>query len=278
MVLESWEKLEIEYAEKLKRSSYEERKKLYSKAYSEVSKLRMATMSPDPEKRTAGTTKGLVKSLIKLCKSGDRVLEIGCGRGYTCWKLAPHVNEIIGTDISVPALNESRELLKKKHVSNVKILNVSGYELTDKFEKETFDKIISIDVYEHLHPEDAGIHLSQVYSLLKSDGKYIILTPNRHTGPHDVTKLISPKAKEAIGFHLNETTNMELLESMKKVGFSKFHVFKWIPVVDIGPIVYPIFFDLLAERLYKKIVCPILGRFLTISLIAYKNWVPFKNG
>lgn len=271
MNIEPWEKLEFDYAKKLKRSSYDERKNLYKEAYSEVSKLRMSVMPSDPEKRTAGTSKGLVKSLIKLCKSNDRVLEIGCGRGYTCWKLAPHVKEVVGTDVSIPVLKEARELMRKNRVSNANILNVSGYELTNIFEKESFDKIICIDVYEHLHPEDAKIHLSEVYSLLKPDGKYIIVTPNRLTGPHDITKSVFPEVKEALGFHLNETTVKELIGDMKKIGFSEFYAFKWIPIVNMGPFVYPIFFDLLAERLYSKIKYSILGKFLVIILIAKKN-------
>ncbi len=93
----SWQELEFEYAKRLRASSRDERRTLYSEAYSAVSGIRMKTMSTtDIEKRTAGTSRSLVGILARVCRSDDRVLELGCGRGYTCLKLAPHVKEIIG--------------------------------------------------------------------------------------------------------------------------------------------------------------------------------------
>ena len=47
--------------------------------------------SDNPEHRTAGTSKQLVQLLSQILKKNDHVLEIGCGRGYTCLKLAPSV-------------------------------------------------------------------------------------------------------------------------------------------------------------------------------------------
>src|SRR5690242_19197294 len=109
--MERWVELEFDYARRLRASSREERKTLYAEAYSQVSKARMeAFTSADPECRTAGTCKELVATLAPLCRLDDRVLEVGCGRGYTCWQLATLVREMVGTDVSAPALAEAREL------------------------------------------------------------------------------------------------------------------------------------------------------------------------
>jgi SAM-dependent methyltransferase len=221
--MERWAELEFDYARRLRASNRDQRKALYVEAYSEVSKARMATFtSADPEHRTAGTCKELVATLAPLCRPDQRVLEVGCGRGYTCWKLAPRVREIVGTDVSAPALAEARELLSSHGITNARILAGDGEELTAQFGTEAFDLVLSIEVYEHLHRDDGLAHLREVYSVLKPGGSYVIVTPNRLNGPADVTCVVYPDAREALGFHLNETTNKELMADLRAAGFSRF--------------------------------------------------------
>jgi len=221
--MERWVELEFDYARRLRASNREQRKALYVEAYSEVSKARMAGFtSEDPESRTAGTSKGLVATLAPLCRLDQRVLEVGCGRGYTCWKLAPLVREIVGTDVSAPALAEARELLSSKGVTNARILEADSEELTARFGTEAFDLVLSIEVYEHLHRDDGLAHLREVYSVLKPGGAYVIVTPHRMNGPTDVTCVVYPESRECLGFHLNETTNKELMADLRAAGFSRF--------------------------------------------------------
>jgi SAM-dependent methyltransferase len=221
--MERWVELEFDYARRLRASNREQRKALYAEAYSEVSKARMAAFtSADPETRTAGTSKGLVATLAPLCRRDQRVLEVGCGRGYTCWKLAPHVREIVGTDVSAPALAEARELLSSHGITNAQILEADGEELTARFGTEAFDLVLSIEVYEHLHRDDGLAHLREVYSVLKPGGSYVVVTPNRLNGPTDVTCVVYPESRECLGFHLNETTNKELIADLQAAGFSRF--------------------------------------------------------
>ena len=108
----SCQELEIEYAKRLRASNRDERKRLYVEAYRVVSEKWMSELPKAPEKRTAGTSLNLVNSLIRICDSSDYILEVGCGRGYTCLKLSPHVASIVGLDVSDSVLNESRELLE----------------------------------------------------------------------------------------------------------------------------------------------------------------------
>jgi SAM-dependent methyltransferase len=76
----------------------------------------------------------------------------------------------------------------------------------------------SNQLMEHLHPEDAYEQLKGLYDCLKPGGLYICITPNRLSGPHDVSKYFDPVAT---GFHLKEYTNQELYSLFSSVGFSK---------------------------------------------------------
>lgn len=276
--MERWAELELDYARRLRASNREQRKSLYAEAYREVSKARMETVAcTDPEKRTAGTSKALVAILARVCRPEQRVLEVGCGRGYTCWQLAAHVREIVGTDVSEPALAEARDLLRQRGVTNARIVEASGDALTAHFAKESFDLVISIEVYEHLHPEDGDRHLREVCAVLKPGGVYIVVTPNRLNGPADVTRDVFPEATEPLGFHLNETTNRELIAQMQQIGFCRFSSLLPLAgkVPGLADFWYPARVCVWAEKLHPKLQRVGAGRlsrtFLGIMLKAVKG-------
>ena len=75
---------------------------------------------------------------------------------------------------------------------------------------------------EHLHPDDANDQLTNIVNALAPGGRYICITPNRLTGPHDVSKHFD---SEATGFHLKEYTNLELKKLFLSVGFSRVEVY-----------------------------------------------------
>ena len=60
---------------------------------------------------------------------------------------------------------------------------------------------------EHLHPDDALEQLQNIYSALVPGGIYLCITPNRLSGPQDVSRDFD---MVATGFHLKEYTISEL--------------------------------------------------------------------
>jgi SAM-dependent methyltransferase len=78
----------------------------------------------------------------------------------------------------------------------------------------------SNQLMEHLHPEDALDQLANIYRALAPGGVYICVTPNRLTGPHDISRYFDPVAT---GFHLKEYTCTELLAMFRHVGFRTVH-------------------------------------------------------
>ena len=82
----------------------------------------------------------------------------------------------------------------------------------------TVDIAYSHQVMEHVHPDDALEQLRGVYDALAPGGKYICVTDNRLSGPHDMSKHFD---QVATGFHMKEYTITELAEILKKTGFSK---------------------------------------------------------
>lgn len=274
--MEEHKRLEFYYGRLLRESTMEHRKELYKEAYSKVSECALERFTcNDPEKRTAGTSQEIVQLIRQNVDKNDSILEIGCGRGYTCLKLAPFVKEIIGIDVSDSSVAEATNVLNMNNIENAEIRKLSAMELDNQFQRAQFDVCISIDVYEHLHPEDGIQHIEQVFKVLRAGGKYIAFIPNRLNGPHDITKTELPEATEAMGFHLNETTYSELSEVFKEIGFRKIgalyrmRIFNFLVAVKLH---YRIstFIEALYNRIQITVLKKILNRFLFIRIIAQK--------
>jgi len=105
-----------------------------------------------------------------LLKPNDRILEIGCGIGGLVSELSGQGYDITGTDISREAIAYG---LKK--YDGIK-LQVQPAE-TLQFEDETFDIVLSFDLFEHIARVDR--HISEVYRVLRKDGFYLFQTPNK---------------------------------------------------------------------------------------------------
>jgi SAM-dependent methyltransferase len=76
----------------------------------------------------------------------------------------------------------------------------------------------SNQVFEHLHPEDALDHLRQVHEALAPGGRFVCITPNRLTGPHDISMYFDTRAT---GLHMREYTATELAGLMRFAGFER---------------------------------------------------------
>ena len=84
------------------------------------------------------------------------------------------------------------------------------------------DVAYSNQLMEHLHPDDALAQLQAIFGALAPGGCYICITPNKLTGPHDISTYFDDVAT---GFHLREYTITELTALLKTVGFSKVRLY-----------------------------------------------------
>ncbi len=107
-----------------------------------------------------------------LLKPNDRILEIGCGIGSVVFELSGQGYDITGTDISGEAITYG---LKK--YGDIKLQVQPAEDL--QFEDETFDIVLSFDLFEHIARVDR--HISEVYRVLRKDGYYLFQTPNKYS-------------------------------------------------------------------------------------------------
>ena len=149
------------------------------------------------------------------CAPGARVLEIGCGMGELMIGLARRGYDATGVDIS----RERIERLRGHEDEHLRFVRTEGTRFP--FADCDFDAIVSMQLFEHLHPDDAAIHLREALRLLKPGGRYLLETPNKWVGPGDVSRFFSDQPE---GFHFREYGVGELTKLFRSAGYDSVEV------------------------------------------------------
>ncbi|MUL37299.1 hypothetical protein BWI75_13360 [Gloeocapsopsis sp. AAB1 = 1H9] len=110
-------------------------------------------------------------------KNPQRILEIGCGIGDTCWRMTRQWldAEVVGLDISSISLETAQKLFSSSRLSFVQGPLVKGL-IASKF-----DLIVLMDVYEHIQVEDRPQLHQALKDLINDKGRIILSFPTpRH--------------------------------------------------------------------------------------------------
>jgi 2-polyprenyl-3-methyl-5-hydroxy-6-metoxy-1,4-benzoquinol methylase len=99
------------------------------------------------------------------------VLELGCNEGLGTNLLSKVSQKVIGVDF-----DEDSIVFAKSNFADGNI----DFECSDFLDRKygSFDAVVSIDVIEHISPEDEIKYLNTIHKNLKQDGFCIIGTPN----------------------------------------------------------------------------------------------------
>jgi len=205
--------IERELSDRLRKANGKERKALYATVYDELYRLvpdhilLKEKEKPELERTKVSSQFSLVHRFLR---SESTFLEVGAGDCALTTKVAKHVMKAFAFDVS-------QEIARSITLpANASLVISKDGEL--RFDPESIDVTFSTDVMEHLHPEDAYEQLEAIYAALKPSGLYVCHTPNRLTGPHDISKYFDDVPT---CFHLHEYTIRELDGLFKKVGFTQ---------------------------------------------------------
>jgi 2-polyprenyl-3-methyl-5-hydroxy-6-metoxy-1,4-benzoquinol methylase len=200
------------HARVLRENDSSKRKQLYREVYETVHPI----YGTKPAAPGVANPKDRIVRMFKKELSGKSILEVGCGNGLflaSVARLLPH-KELVGIDISAPVLPGEQD--------GIRFIRA---DIIDFALEENFDVVYSEHVIEHIAPADLAAHLTSLTRHLKENGTLIICAPNRNFGPNDVTRILdcSHTGKiTAMGTHLHEPTHGELMELLKKYGFTVF--------------------------------------------------------
>ncbi|CAN5489953.1 hypothetical protein BH10ACI2_BH10ACI2_03870 [soil metagenome] len=208
--------IEREIASRLRNSTDEERQTLYAWAYDEL--FRKVTDHPMLVPASEDTSEIYLgkelRNLEGFVTKDTIFVEIGPGDCSLSKELAKRAKKVIAIDVSKeittqPATSDNFQLI----ISDGSSIPVPAMSV---------DVIYSNQLMEHLHPDDSLKQLGNIYNALKKGGIYFCVTPNRLSGPHDISRTFDDVAT---GLHLYEYTLTELEKIFQEVGFTKIRVF-----------------------------------------------------
>jgi SAM-dependent methyltransferase len=226
-LLEHYE-VERELASRLRDApSAEARRRLYKDVYRERSERipshPLVRQAADPAARAAAV-RPQVALLTRFVGPATDFCEIGAGDGAVAREVARSVRTSLAVDVTDALAPED------PGPPGFEFRVFDGVDIG--VAESSVDVAYSHDVAEHLHPDDFGDHARSVLRALRRGGVYLCVTPNRLSGPHDVSGHFSDTPE---GFHLREYTATELAGSLSRAGFARTRVVLSIGGRKLGP-------------------------------------------
>ena len=201
--------IERRLSDRLRAASRNERPRVYSEVYSELFES-----LPDHPQKTTHDTCGVrvcyrVRLLAPLLKPDATYLEIGCGNAMLPFALAGYARETLGLDVTDALIDVAAA------PANFRFVPTSGVDIP--LADASVDLAHSDQLMEHLHVDDAEAQVAEIQRALKPGGQYLCSTPNRLTGPHDISVFFDDIAT---GFHMREYDYGSLRDLLLRAGFA----------------------------------------------------------
>ncbi|MGH8175753.1 MAG: methyltransferase domain-containing protein [Steroidobacter sp.] len=249
-----WEQyvLEKELAAILLNAPKAERGRLYSWAYEEL--FRRIPHHPQlrhkasPEEQVRRVEQQM-RFLSSWLQPQTVFLEIGAGDCALSFAVAEKVAHVYAIDVSESITSAVTR------PGNFTLMLSDGTSIPTPQGQVTL--AYSNQLMEHLHPEDALQQLTNIYHALAPGGVYVCVTPNRLSGPCDISAYFD---NVATGFHLKEYTATELIAIFRAADFRT--VRQWLRRPG-GYIAVPNLFSIATERALERVHPTMRRRLLT---------------
>ena len=176
----------------------------------------------------------MARSLLLMnLEPGTRVLDMGCGRGEIVLHAARRGAEVVGIDYSADCLRLTRRTLEVASEGDRDRVTLRQADATAlPFEGEVFERVLMLDIVEHLHDWQIGRALRGAYRVLSPQGYLVLHTlPNRWALQYgyplfrlllDLDRRLprAPRSDVERSVHINEQDLLGLKRSLAEAGFT----------------------------------------------------------
>lgn len=112
-------------------------------------------------------------------RAGERILDLGCGRGELTFACLKAGAEVWALDFSPDALRLTEACVRASGVHLLERLHLVECDATEMaFPDGFFDAVLTSDFVEHILPERLDLVVSRVHSALRETGRFVV-----HTSP-----------------------------------------------------------------------------------------------
>ena len=146
---------------------------------------------------------------------GDFVLDVGCSNGAHLVRAATACRSIVGFDYDLPQLTIAGRTIRDRGLAHARVL---AWDITRPFPfpDRTFDKVLFLDVIEHLVPRIEV--LREIHRVLADAGRLLVSGPNRESSWRRTLRAAGLFAYSDPD-HKIEYTRAEFLAELHAAGF-----------------------------------------------------------
>ena len=163
------------------------------------------------------------KFVSKMLKEKNVIAEIGCGDAFGSMIVAFNKTRFYGIDVEKFIIKDN---IKRIKCDNIKFV---CQDIIEKPLKYNYDAAFSLDVIEHIAPNDTELFINNLKKPLNKNGLLIIGCPNIHASDHasDLAKMshINLQSCESLSKilknHFEEVLNFVMNDEVVHTGFSK---------------------------------------------------------
>jgi SAM-dependent methyltransferase len=141
-----------------------------------------------------------------------KILDLGCGVGWTSRLLARRGHTVTGVDISPDAIAAARELAAAEQISNVQFVE-GDYEV--EIAEASYDFVLFYDTLHHAEDERAA--LQTAFRALKPNGAVLAFEPGYGHSQAEVSR----HAVKKFGVHERDMPPQKIVSTGKAVGFQR---------------------------------------------------------
>lgn len=152
---------------------------------------------------------------IRIIRGSDIVLDLGCGNGLHSIKFTEYCKKIICIDYNKEQLNIGKNISRDQKIRNIYFYTIN-LESHLSFKTNYFDKILCLDVLEHLNNREQM--LCEIYRILKPNGIVFLTVPNKNTSWKKIQRLAGINSFSDPD-HKIEYSMPEIKSILTKVGF-----------------------------------------------------------
>ena len=176
---------------------------------------------------------------------GMEILDIGCGRGEILLHVQRLGGRAHGIDYAAAAVQLSHQVAERGAGEQISITQANAQRLP--FGNARFDRVLMLDIVEHLYPVELRVALAEAHRVLKPGGRIVVHTaPNvwydRYAYPvvRRVRHLLgqggryprNPRAflvEANVDVHVNEQSLLSLRRNLREAGFADLRVWLSTP-------------------------------------------------
>ena len=112
--------------------------------------------------------------VFELCgplSATTRVLDVGCGNGFTCGEFAKLGCQVVGVDLSPSGIELARKAFP---ACRFEVVSASA-DILAVLDEQLFDIVVSTEVVEHLY--DPRAYAQTCFRVLRPGGRFVCTTP-----------------------------------------------------------------------------------------------------